>query len=292
MEHLWIGRGLTGAAGILILATLWAWFHENLAQELVLAALLVWGSALGVIWLWLKRRVQRRVMPLLAGALGLTFETPAHRHAEALPASLLPKGLRTGEYRLYGRIADRDISLAEVRVDRSDTDTDPPFKGIVMEVESVLPIPDFVLTQIQLYGLQPLLEPQDESFASLKQAKVIRHGEVTYGIYTAQDATLDDAQTSVLRAALVGLPAEVSRTAWLFSARFCGGKLIVAIQTPRQLFVIGNLLANQDEVAQSLQSAFEEVSIPVALLGKVLEAEAELAQEKRRGEAPAPVLLP
>lgn len=286
------GRALSAFVGLATLAGAGYLLVVTETPQMIAIPLLCGMGILKLIALLIRRRMQCRVMPIMAGALGLTFETPAHRYGETLPECLLPKGLCTVETRLHGRTASRDVSFAEVQVDRTDTDPDPLFKGIVMEVESALPLPDFVLVQVYLHGLQPVIERQDECLTQLKQARVIRHNDLTYGVYTAKDVTLDDALTSRLRAALVQLPAEVSGTASLFSARFHEGRLIVAIKTTARLFAIGNLMASQDRVAETVQHALQQMSIPMSLLGKVLEAEAEMAQEKRRGEAPAPVLLP
>lgn len=93
-----------------------------------------------------RRRHEARIMPLMAEALGLGYLQNASSFMTGLPARLLPKaGRKTAEDQISGRIGDRSIRFAELKLETGGKNSTTLFQGIVAEFPNLAPMPQFFL---------------------------------------------------------------------------------------------------------------------------------------------------
>lgn len=222
------------------------------------------------------RHHESMVMPELARALGLSFRASDNGLVESFPPRLLPKAnRRTAEDVLRGRIGDREVVFAEVKIETGGKNSTVYFDGIVMEFQNVAPLPAFFVapqkeTERGWFGLPGRIAVDD-----LVRLESVVDGSESFGVWASSS---DVARHPAFRAVLGRLTAVQSAGdfgARLYSAMSDGTRTWVAIRQKRDLFRIGGLFATRTGVLDDIRRAFDDMQQPYRIVTSLLQAEQE-----------------
>ena len=265
------------AAVIVLVPSVVAMVWAAAEPRLILLILALAASALVLIWHAVKSAQENTIMPLLAAAIGFRFDKSARYFAQNLPSPLLPESSRTGEDLLIGQIGAHELTFAEIKVETGGKNSRTLFKGVVIKVSNALPLPEFCLLR-----LDQVEYPGIFVTGPLSVDDLVKRGEMQgplhrYGVWTSPIAPADDPARDRVIEVLMTTPEVTTPTATLYSAISDGAETFIAFETSEDLFAFRGLLATSEQMGKAVQRAFAQLSIPLALLNKVLEAEAELA---------------
>jgi hypothetical protein len=238
------------------------------------------GAVVGIILVYgaIRRHHERMVMPELARTLGLSYRDSDKGLVDALPSRLLPKASRrTAEDVLRGRIGDRDVTFAEVKVETGGKNSTVYFDGIVMEFRNVAPLPAFFVapqkeTELGWFGTRGRIAVDD-----LVRLEQVLDGSEAFGVWASSQ---DVARHPAFRAVLMRLTSVHSAGdigARLYSAMSDGTRTWVAIRQKRDLFRIGGLFATRDAVLADIRHAYDDMQQPYRIVTALLQAEQEAA---------------
>lgn len=286
-------RGLAGKAILMMLASaavgflglLWVWSLERPSDDSNLWILPAFAGVGGIVlaYSWMRKRQEALVMPVLARAIGLSYDKDASAFVRGLPQRLLPhRGIRSGEDLIYGRIGPHDFQMAEVKVETGGKNSRTLFRGIVARFRNAGAMPAFFLAP-QDKTRPGFLFGGELSTKELEQAHSITGGgDRSYGIWVS-DA--DRAAAPALMAVvdiLTRIPERLGPEAKLYTATSNGEEMHLALNHSRNLFRVGGMFPNRDELLQDVATAMRDLSMPLALAKALIEAE-EAAVTKTGG---------
>jgi len=257
---------------------IWALPIDSSRDEIVLFLSLALGlGSPFVMRSWVARAQQKLVMPHLAKAVHLEYEQNGRAFLDKLPKRLLPKGNeRRAEDCLSGKVGDRRINLAEVKVESGGKNSTVYFRGIVLHYQNVTKLPAFFM--VPRKETERWFRRVDVS--DLFEARSIsgQNGEL-FGVWLSEVglAESNPALGAVLDV-LTNLETKIGLDAKLFSATSNGAEIFIALRKRRNLFKIGGLFASQDEIADNIKDALDDLNLPLQIVSVLLEAERQAAQ--------------
>ena len=243
---------------------------------------------IGAIAARTRRRHQAEIMPLLAGAAGLTYTQDAMNFLTEFPERMLPQNLvRRCEDEISGKIGDRDIRFAEAKIETGGKNSRTMFKGVVVEFQNVAPMPAFFLaSEAQTRGwfiFKGNIRVDD--LVWLRGATGV--SKVNYGVWGAsEEAEKHPAFTQILNA-ILDLEGNVGGDLKLYTATSDGAKTWLALSHGRDLFRIGGLFANKDRVVVDIQRAYDDLTLPMRIVSALLATEAKAAKLLPKALTPA-----
>ncbi len=234
---------------------------------------------LSLIVLRTRRGHEAVIMPILAQSVGMIYSPDARLFATTLPERLLPKcRRRKGEDLISGTIGGRKVQFAEVKCETGGKNSTVLFGGIVIAFQNMAPMPPFFLAA----------ENQTRGWfvfkGNLKVDDLVPIRTLTgadgqsYGVWASLDRTVDHPGLDAVLSVLTGLQGLVGSGATLFSATSDGADMHVALRHKRDLFRIGGLFASQATLIDQIKLAYDDLTVPLKLAGRLLEAEARAAQ--------------
>ena len=247
-----------------------------------LAIITIGGAAVVIyaISAYVQRGHTRQIMPMLAETAGMRYSQSARDFILALPPRLLPKAsVRNGEDLVSGALGGRQISFAELTYETGGKNSSTLFKGIVASFANQAPMPPFfVVDEAQTKGW--FIFSGNINVDDLIPVRSLPGGSgVTYGVWVSPSANADHPALDATLKILTDLQDAIGSGARLFSASSDGETMHVALSHKRNLFKIGGLLANRDQLINDITLAYHDLTLPLVIVSKLLEAERGVIQK-------------
>lgn len=232
---------------------------------------------------WTVRRQQAQVMPVLARAIGLTYTKDARAFVNALPRRLLPaRGIRKGEDHVHGAIGAHAIQMAEVTVETGGKNSRTLFKGIVAQFPNRTAMPAFFVARED--NTRPgFFFGGDLTTEGLFQLRTVTgNAGRRYGIWTSWNSQEEPPGLSEVVAILTRIEDLVGPTAELYAATSNGVEMHVALIHRRNLFHLGGLFPDENQIFRDVRDAMHDLTVPLTLAKALIDAE-EAAAAKVKG---------
>jgi hypothetical protein len=243
------------------------------------------GAFFVVTWTykWTIRKQEAQVMPILARAIGLTYSKDAKPFVKALPKRLLPeRGVRAGEDHVHGSLGAHAIQMAEVNVETGGKNSRTLFKGIVAQFPNLVTMPAFFV------ALEDKTRPGmffggDLSTEGLYHLRTVTgNGGRRYGVWTSWSKVEEPPKLSAVAAILTRIENVVGPGAELYAATSNGVEMHIALSHKRNLFHLGGLFPDENQLFRDVRAAMQDLMVPLTLAKSLIEAE-ETASEKVKG---------
>jgi hypothetical protein len=237
-----------------------------------LFSLLFGGIAVFQAFKWMIRRQEALVMPVLASAVGFSYSKDAKSFVNALPKRLLPKGIKTGEDHVQGKLGAHAIQVAELKVETGGKNSRTLFKGIVAQFPNRAAMPAFFI------ALQDKTRPGiffggDLSTDGLHHLRDVHSGARTYGIWTSWSQMEEPPALAAVVGVFTGIENHIGSGAELYAATSNGAEMHVALTHNRNLFRVGGLFPNENEIFADVRAAMQDLAVPLTLAKTLIEAE-------------------
>jgi hypothetical protein len=230
------------------------------------------GFAVYQAFKWMIRRQEALVMPVLASAVGLSYDKNANSFVNALPKRLLPKGIRACEDHVHGKLGAHTIQMAEVKVETGGKNSRTLFKGIVAQFPNRAAMPAFFI------ALEDKTRPGiffggDLSTDGLHHLRDVRTGMRTYGIWTSWTQMEEPPALAAVVGVFTGIENHVGHGAELYAATSNGEEMHVALSHKRNLFRVGGLFPDENQIFADVQSAMQDLTVPLTLAKALIQTE-------------------
>lgn len=226
------------------------------------------------IYKWTVRKQEAQVMPILARAIGLDYSKDARAFAKALPKRLLPeRGIRAGEDHVHGSIGSHAIQMAEVNVETGGKNSRTLFKGIVAQFPNRTAMPAFFI------ALEDKTRPGfffggDLSTEGLYHLRnVTGNGGRSYGVWTSWSQQEEPPALAQVVAILTRIEDHVGPGAELYAATSNGVEMHIALSHKRNLFHLGGLFPDENQLFRGVRAAMQDLTVPLTLAKLLIEAE-------------------
>jgi hypothetical protein len=230
---------------------------------------------------WTVRKQEAQIMPILARTIGLTYSKDAKPFVKALPKRLLPaRGIRAGEDHVHGSIGAHAIQMAEVNVETGGKNSRTLFKGIVAQFPNRTAMPAFFV------ALEDKTRPGFFFGGDLSTEGLYQHSTVTgnggrrYGVWTSWSTQEEPPALSEVTAILTRIEDHVGSGAELYAATSNGEEMHIALSHKRNLFHLGGLFPDENQLFRDVRAAMQDLTVPLTLAKLLIEAE-EMAVAKR-----------
>ena len=232
---------------------------------------------------WTVQKQQAQIMPILARTIGLNYSKDAKTFLKALPKRLLPsRGIRAGEDHVHGSLGAHAIQMAEVTVETGGKNSRTLFKGIVAQFPNRAAMPAFFL------ALEDKTRPGFFFGGDLSTEGLYQHSTVTgnsgrrYGVWTSWSNQEDPPALSDVVAILSRIEDHVGSGAELYAATSNGVEMHLALSHKRNLFQLGGLFPDENQLFRDVRVAMQDLTVPLTLAKLLIEAE-EAAARKVKG---------
>lgn len=232
------------------------------------------GTAVVILtYSWTIKAQEELVMPVLARAIGLRYSKSAANFLQGLPKRLLPsRGIRTSEDHVQGTLGAHAIQMAEVKVETGGKNSRTLFKGIVAQFPNRVAMPAFFI------ALEDKTRPGiffggDLSTEGLHHLRDVHSGSATYGIWISWSEMQEPAALSAVIEILTGLEGHVGSGAQLYAATSNGEEMHIALSHKRNLFRLGGLFLKESELFTKVQTAMQDLMVPLTLAKALITAE-------------------
>jgi hypothetical protein len=223
---------------------------------------------------WAVKAQEALVMPVVAQAVGLTYRKDAKAFVKGLPKRLLPaRGIRSGEDHVQGSLGAHAIQMAEVKVETGGKNSRTLFQGIVAQFPNRIAMPAFFL------ALEDKTKPGfffggDLGTEGLHHLRNVQGpGGQTYGIWTSWSAVEEPPALTEVVDILTRLEAHVGPSARLYAATSNGVEMHVALTHARNLFRVGGLAPQENEIFADVRRAMQDLTVPLTLAKALIGAE-------------------
>jgi hypothetical protein len=263
------------------LALWWFRLFEAGDETYKVVALAVMFGIVGMIFTWMQaRRAQEAlVMPVVAGAIGLTFDKTAKDFRATLPARLLPqKAVIRAEDNVHGKLGAHRIDMAEVRVETGGKNSKILFRGLVARFPNSIVMPEFLLlpeSKTKPGVLFGAWMPTD-GLTHLRDIRS-RSGE-TYGLWVSHPGKEEHPALPGVIEALTAMETGIGVPAQLFSAVSTGTEMFVALSHEGDLFRIGGLFPKEAGMLDYVSAATQELAVVLNLARALIAAEEAVAK--------------
>lgn len=242
-------------------------------------------AAMG-IFKWMIRAQEALVMPVVAGAIGLTYAKEAKSFVRGLPKRLLPsRGIRTGEDHVRGSLGAHAIQMAEVNVETGGKNSRTLFRGIVAQFPNRVAMPAFYI------ALEDKTRPGiffggELDTEGLHHLRNVRHNGRSYGVWTSWSELAEPPALSAVVEILTRVEDHIGSGAELYAATSNGEEMHLALSHKRNLFRIGGLFPSENEVFADVRAAMQDLTMPLKLAQALITAE-ETAVAKSNAVTPS-----
>jgi hypothetical protein len=223
---------------------------------------------------WTVRKQEAQIMPILARAIGLNYSKDAKAFVKALPKRLLPaRGVRAGEDHVHGSIGAHAIQMAEVNVETGGKNSRTLFKGIVAQFPNRAAMPAFFV------ALEDKTRPGFFFGGDLSTEGLYQHSTVTgnggrrYGVWTSWSKLEDPPALSEVVAILTRIEDHVGSGAELYAATSNGEEMHIALSHKRNLFHLGGLFPDENQLFRDVRAAMQDLTVPLTLAKLLIQAE-------------------
>ncbi|MBN8629247.1 MAG: hypothetical protein J0L76_00155 [Rhodobacterales bacterium] len=264
---------IVGAAVAMVLALNSGMDGESRAKIAVVAGIAAFFVVTGT-YKWTARKQEAKVMPILARAIGLDYSKDAKPFARALPKRLLPeRGIRAGEDHVRGTIGAHAIQMAEVNVETGGKNSRTLFKGIVAQFPNRTAMPAFFIA-LEDKTRRGLFFGGDLSTEGLYHLRnVTGNGGRSYGVWTSWSQQEEPPALARVVAILTRIEDHVGPGAELYAATSNGEEMHIALSHKRNLFHLGGLFPDENQLFRDIRAAMQDLTVPLTLAKLLIEAE-------------------
>lgn len=278
-----LGLGLIGATLVSGLAI--AFFALSMGTEddvgwKFAAMALFTGLFLAIsAYKWMLRKQEALVMPVLAQAVGLSYEKGAKAFLRALPLRLMPKGIKTGEDLVTGTLGRHEIQMAEVKVETGGKNSRTLFAGLVARFPNRTPMPAFFVAREDKTRPGIFFGGDLSTDGLYQQRTVIGGGGASYGVWTSWSGQDEPPALAAVVEAVTHIEDQLGHGTQLYAATSNGEETHIALTHSRNLFRVGGMFPNESDLFKDVRTAMQDLSVPLTLAKALIDAE-EIAVEK------------
>jgi hypothetical protein len=247
-------------------------------EDRLKAGIIVVGLGASLIFLahrWMRKRQEALVMPILAASVDLTYAKDAAAFAKQLPPRLLPsRGIRHSEDLVQGRLGVHTLQMAEVKVETGGKNSRVLFQGLVGRVPTQAPMPPFFLAQTS--KTQPgMIFSGDLNTDGLYRLRSVQGADgMDYGIWTSWSALADPTPAlDAVIAALLEVGTHLGQGFQLYTAMSDGTQTHIALSHQRNLFRVGGLFPDENQLFRDARAAMQDLLVPLTLARALIAAE-------------------
>jgi hypothetical protein len=246
--------------------------------KIVLFVLLAGGLLCAFTYRWMRRQQESLVMPVVARAVGLTYQKDGTGFLRSLPPRLLPRHTqRRAEDYVTGRLGRHEIRMAEVEVETGGKNSRTLFKGLVVEFRNQVPMPAFFLASPEQTAPGVLFGGwiNVDDLHHLRDLSGPSGG--TYGLWTSTPASAEPPGLALAAEGVVALDHRIPAPVTLFTATSTGEEMHLALSHQRNLYQIGGFFPQGAQVLADVQIAAADLSIALSLAQELIALEATVA---------------
>jgi hypothetical protein len=240
--------------------------------ELILLAV---GAGILVIVLsyrHMRKKQEALVMPVLAESVGLRYDKAAQTFLNALPARLLPKGVKKGEDHVSGTLGAHTIQMAEVNVETGGKNSRTLFKGIIAQFPNRTTMPAFFVALAD--KTRPgIFFGGDLSTDGLHHLRDVQSSGRTYGVWTSWSQMQEPPALAAVVEVLTGIERIVGNGVELYAATSNGVEMHLALSHKRNLFRVGGLFPSESDLFADVRAAMQDLSVPLTVAKALISAE-------------------
>lgn len=268
---------LAGLVPVTALSAVWASGLGEEAFKWVIIILVIGGLAILGVFGWVRAKHERTVMPIIAQTFGLQYEKSPTGFYDTLPGNFIPLGgRRSVDDMMEGRIAERHFRFAECKTETGGKNSSTLFRGVVLCVQSAGNLPSFIIaSEKETRGFLFFKGRVQVDGMMLVHQSTGQDGQA-YGLwsYSEEPARMAGLRTFMDR--IIALGPQVLGSSSLYSLVSTGGYYHVSLRHSRDLFAIGGLLSDDNQVMSDIRMAASEFAHPVQLATEILKAEQAL----------------
>lgn len=282
-HHAIIAISLMGAAlGLGLVVAFWSLTSGTDGDErwkFGLFALIMAAVAVGWAYRWMIRKQEALMMPVLAAAVGLSYEKNATGFLRALPDRLLPSGrVKSAEDLVQGTLGAHRIEMAEVKVETGGKNSRTLFAGLIARFPNRVAMPAFFIARED--KTRPgMFFGGELSTDGLYHLRSVTGGGASYGVWTSWTARDEPAALAPVVEKVTRIEDLIGRGTQLYAATCDGTEMHVALTHSRNLFRIGGLFPTETDVFSDVRAAMQDLTVPLTLAKALIEAE-EIAGAK------------
>lgn len=230
---------------------------------------------------WTVRRQEAQVMPILARAIGPDYSKDAKAFTRALPKRLLPeRGIRAGEDHVRGTIGAHAIQMAEVKVETGGKNSRILFKGIVAQFPNRTAMPAFFIALADKTRPGFFFGGDLSTEGLYQRSAVTGNGGRSYGVWTSWSQQEELPALAQVVAILTRIEDHVGPGAELYAATSNGEEMHIALSLKRNLFHLGGLFPDENELFRNVRAAMQDLTVPLTLAKLLMEAEEAAAAKQ------------
>jgi hypothetical protein len=228
----------------------------------------------------MRKRQEALVMPVVAGAVGLTYTKNANAFMKALPDRLLPRSaVRKAEDYVHGKLGNHSIQMAEVEVATGGKNSRTLFKGVVARFQNSIAMPAFFLAPHAQTKPGMIFKAWIPTDGLYHLRDVVGSSGITYGVWTSWSDMQEPPALKAVVDILTGLDSRLGASMSLFTATSNGEEMHLALSHSRNLFSIGGLFQDDARLYSDVFGATRDLSVPLSLVKELVLAEAAAAEK-------------
>ncbi len=226
---------------------------------------------------WTRAKHETTVMPIIAQAFGLHYQKAPSGFFETLPRNFIPLGgRRSVDDMMDGRVAGRSFRFAECKTETGGKNSSTLFKGIVLDVQSAGTLPSFIIaSEKETRGFLFFKGRVQVDDMMLVHQSTGSDGQA-YGLWSHSEEPAKMAGMRAFMDSIIAVGPQVLGSSTLYSLVSTGGYYHVSLRHSRDLFAIGGLLSDDNQVMSDIRTAAAEFAHPVQLVTEILKAEQAL----------------
>lgn len=268
---------LAGLAAATAASAFWASGLGEEAFKWVIFILFIGGLAIFGVFGWVRAKHERTVMPIIAQTFGLQYEKAPNGFFDTLPGNFIPLGgRRSVDDMMQGRVADRSFRFAECKTETGGKNSSTLFRGVVLCVQSAGTLPSFIITsEKETRGFLFFKGRVQVDDMMLVHQSTGSDGQA-YGLWSHSEEPAKMAGMRAFMDRIIAVGPQVLGASTLYSLVSTGGYFHVSLRHSRDLFAIGGLLSDDNQVMSDIRTAAAEFAHPVQLVTEILKAEQTL----------------
>jgi len=230
----------------------------------------------GMLLAWRRARHAQEalVMPVLAQAVGLSYDKNAKAFLAGLPRNLLPqKAAQSAEDHVHGRLGNHRIDMAEVRVVTGGKNSKTLFKGLVAQFPNSVPMPIFFLAPLSKTKPGVIFSAWMPTEGLTHLRDVTGPSGTPYGVWISWTERDEPPALAAVIKVLTDLETRVGVSASLFSVVSTGNEMFVALSHSGDLYRIGGLFPSEARIFGDVSSATQELAVVLNLARQLIAAE-------------------
>jgi hypothetical protein len=174
---------------------------------------------------------------------------------------------------LTGKVEDRAIDFAEVKVETGGKNSRTLFDGMVVTFPLKIDLPEFFIADEKetegRFLAGPRIKVDDLTYVRSADG---RSGH-RYGLWSRDDLAGAEDRLILILNAISTLESRLSGDAALYTASCDGRQIHLAVRDRRNLFKIGGLFAGARDLELDIQLALNDLDVPIRLANHLLAAE-------------------